>query len=94
MPEMTVTLRKRSQGRQEEEERSRATIANDAARSALGLLIHYTCMSSDNFRSPLMSLFKFHFRRCKILEVVCIVRGQKVDHESQRKPSRADFQAE
>mmetsp|Transcript_12644 Transcript_12644/g.49228 ORF Transcript_12644/g.49228 Transcript_12644/m.49228 type:complete len:148 (-) Transcript_12644:2002-2445(-) len=63
--------------RQEEEERIRATMANDAARSALGLLIHYTCMSSDNFRSPLMSLFKFHFRRCKILEVVCIVRGQR-----------------
>ena len=81
--------------RQEEEERIRATIANDAARSALGLLIHFTCMSSDTFRRPLIYLFEFRFRRCKILEVVCIVRGQRSGPRVTEKTfSRADLQAE
>lgn len=62
--------------RQEEEERIRATIANDAARSALGLWIHYTCIAPTT-SEDVDILTQFRFRRCKILEVVCIVRGQR-----------------
>lgn len=73
--------------RQEEEERIRATIANDAARSALGLWIHYTCIAPTT-SEDVDNLLNSVSGDAKYLKWFVSSGGKEADRESQRKPSR------